>query len=69
MLGNPLAHNLIKERRKRGMTIKEFAKFLGLSPSTLFSWENGASPRNFRQLQMIAIKLETSLNGLLLGGD
>ena len=28
MLGSPLAHNLMIERRKRNMTIKEFAKFL-----------------------------------------
>jgi len=51
MLGSPLAHNLMIERRKRNMTIKEFAKFLGVSPSTLFSWENGASPRNFNYLK------------------
>jgi transcriptional regulator with XRE-family HTH domain len=67
MPGNSLAINLLNERKKRSMTIKAFAKFLGVSPSTLFSWENGASPRKYCQLQMIAIKLETSLEGLLLG--
>ena len=67
MLGNPLAHNLIIERRKRNMTIKEFAKFLGVSPSTLFSWENGASPRNFNYLKQLAIKLEMPLSLLVLG--
>ena len=67
MIGSPLAKNLLRERRKRNMTIKEFAQFLEVSPSTLFSWENGASPRKFCQLQMIAIKLGTSLQGLLLG--
>lgn len=67
MLGNSLAQNLVLERKKRNMTIKEFAKFLEVSPSTLFSWENGACPRNFKYLKQIAIKLEMPLTFLVLG--
>jgi transcriptional regulator with XRE-family HTH domain len=67
MVGSPLAYNLIVERKKRNMTIKEFAKFLGVSPSTLFSFKNGSSPRNFNYLKQLAIKLEMPLSLLVLG--
>lgn len=62
-----LGKNLATERMKRRMTIKAFAHFLGVSPSTLFSWENGASPRNLKHLSQVALKLEMSLTLLVLG--
>ncbi len=69
MLGNQLARNLVNERKKRSMTIKAFANFLGVSPSTLFAWETGASPRNPEQLREISIRLELSLLFLIFGEE
>jgi len=67
MLGCPLATHLSKERKKRGMTVKQIAKYLGLPPSTLFTWENGANLRNFNYLKQIFLKLELPLSRLVLG--
>lgn len=61
MLGNSLGQNLVNERKKRSMTIKALAEYLGISPSTLFAWETGASPRNPEQLREISIRLELPL--------
>lgn len=69
MLGSPLAQHLSKERKKRSMTIKAFANFLGISPSTLFSWENGAMIRDLAKLQLISTKLGISIEQLLLGKE
>jgi transcriptional regulator with XRE-family HTH domain len=69
MLGNQLARNLVNERKKRSMTIKAFAKFLGISPSTLFAWETGANPRNPQQLREISIRLKLPLLFLIFGEE
>ncbi len=69
MLGNSLAKNLMIERKKRSMTIKAFAKFLSISPSTLFSWENGAMIMDMAKLQLISTKLGISIEQLLLGNE
>jgi len=60
-----LGKNLASERIKRRMTIKAFANFLGISPSTLFSWENGANPRNPEQLRDISKRLNLPLYYLI----
>jgi transcriptional regulator with XRE-family HTH domain len=64
-----LGKNLATERKKRSMTIKAFAQFLGISPSTLFSWENGAMIRDLARLQLISTKLGFSIEELLLGKE
>jgi transcriptional regulator with XRE-family HTH domain len=58
MLGNKFSKILSNERLKRKLTIKEFANFLGIRCSTLFSWENGAIPRDFYKLRLISQKLQ-----------
>lgn len=67
MLGNIFSINLARERNKRNMTIKEFSSFLEISSSTLFAWENGATPRDFVQLKLISKKLELPLYFLIFG--
>ena len=67
MLGNCFSKNLSRERDKRRMTIKEFSKVLGISASTLFSWENGVTPRDFTQLKLISEKLQLPLYFLIFG--
>ncbi len=64
---NSFAKNLILERLKRKMTVKEFSKFLSVSSSTLFTWENGATPRDLDQLKYISTKLELPLYFLIFG--
>ena len=69
MPGNAFSKNLIDGRNKRKMTLKDVAKFVDVSASTLFTWENGAVPRSFDQLKYIARKLELPLYVLLFGED
>lgn len=68
MPGNTsFAKNLANERRKRGMTVKDFANLLDVSSSTLFSWENGVTPRDLAQLKYISEKLKLPLYFLIFG--
>ena len=67
MRGSHFSQNLSRERRKRKMTVKQFSKFLAVSSSTLFSWENGSTPRDLVQLKSISEKLELPLYFLIFG--
>ncbi len=67
MLGNNFSKILLEERKKRQLTVKEFAELLNASPSTLFSWENGAIPRNYNQLRFISKKLQVPFYFLIFG--
>lgn len=67
MLGNNFSKILLEERRKRRLTVKEFADLLSISPSTLFSWENGAIPRNYQQLRFISKQLQIPFYFLIFG--
>ena len=51
------------------MTIKSFADYLGISPSTLFEWENGAFPRDATKLKVISNRLQLPLETLLFNEE
>lgn len=58
--------NKIKElRNARGISQKELADFIGVSPGRLSNWENGVAYPDFKYLSDLAINLNCSYNTLL----
>lgn len=51
-------------RTKRNLTLKELAEKTGISKTTLNTIENGKTSPTLRQLEMIAIALDTTISAL-----
>ena len=53
--------------KEKGLGIRETAKIVNISPSTLNSWRSGSPPTNFKAVQKLAEILGTSFSFLLTG--
>lgn len=51
-------------RTKRNLTLKELAEKTGISKTTLNTIENGKTSPTLRQLEAIAIALDTTISAL-----
>lgn len=64
---SPFAKNLIALMKEKGLGIRETAKLIEVSPSTLNSWRSGSPPTNFKAVQRLAEVLGTTFSFLLTG--
>lgn len=53
-----------KARTKRNLTLKQLEKMTGISKTTLNTIENGQTSPTLRQLETIAIALDTKISAL-----
>lgn len=60
-----IADNLLTHRVKRGMNLKEFADFLGVSKSTYYKNENGFFTPKVHALANIAKVLDVEITDLM----
>ena len=63
------ARNLKARRRELGLTQKELADKLGYSEKSVSKWENGLAIAPSAVLPLLAKKLETSIDALLMAGS
>ena len=54
-------------RKRLGMTVPEFAAFVGTSDNTIYNYENGRCMPQLYMAMLIAERLGTSIDGLIRG--
>ncbi len=56
--GSTIAKQLVAHRKARGLTQKNFARELGIDPSTLAKWERGEREPNWEFLERVLSKMK-----------
>ena len=59
------AENLKKFRIEKGLTVKTIAKEVGVSISTIYSWEKDKTKPNLRRLAKLAKYFDTKIDVLV----
>ena len=57
--------NLKKFREEKGVCVKEMAKWIGVSPTTISSWESGKTKPNLEYMLRIAIFFDVKISQLI----
>ena len=60
-----LAENMVKLRRKRGVTQEELADFIGVTKASVSKWENGQSMPDIILLPQLANYYDVTVDELL----
>lgn len=66
-LSSPFAKNLSALLEERGITVRDAARKIGVSPSTIVDWKSGVSPTDYEAVRKLSRLLGVSLCYLLTG--
>ncbi|HMN70016.1 MAG TPA: helix-turn-helix transcriptional regulator [Bdellovibrionales bacterium] len=62
---SPFAKNLTALLEERGITVRDAARNVGVSPSTIVDWKSGVSPTDYEAVRKLAKLLGVSMCYLL----
>ncbi|MBS1984581.1 MAG: helix-turn-helix transcriptional regulator [Bdellovibrionales bacterium] len=68
-MGEKFGNRLREARQRRGLSAKQLAALVGVSPTTYREWEYGRSIRDAKVYAKLARALEMKLSFLLTGQD